>query len=105
MQYVVMQSQDKGKTMSTANLSIRVDAELKKKVEICLDEMGMNMSTAINVYLKQIVKHRAIPFTISANPAPNLETLAALQEGERIAHDPTVKGYRDMAALIEALNS
>jgi DNA-damage-inducible protein J len=91
--------------MSTANLSVRVDAELKKDVETCLDEMGLNMSTAINMYLKQIVKRRAIPFTVSANPVPNKETLAAIEEGMRIANDPNVKGYRDMASLIEALNS
>ena len=91
--------------MGTANLSVRVDAELKKDVETCLDEMGLNMSTAINMYLKQIVKRRAIPFAISANPMPNKETLAALEEGERIANDPNVKGYREMASLLEALNS
>lgn len=91
--------------MSTANLSVRVDAELKKDVEVCLDEMGMNMSTAINMYLKQIVKRRAIPFVITANPVPNKETLAAIAEGERIANDPDVKGYRNMESLIEALNS
>ena len=44
--------------MNAANLSIRVDATLKKDVESCLDEMGMNMSTAINIYLKQIAKLR-----------------------------------------------
>lgn len=91
--------------MSTANLSFRVDAELKKAAESCLDEMGMNMSTAINIYLKQIVKCRAIPFVISASPLPNAATLAAIEEGERIAHDSNVKGYHDMPGLIEALNS
>lgn len=91
--------------MSTANLSVRVDAELKKDVETCLDEMGLNMSTAINMYLKQIVKRRAIPFAVTAEPVPNQETIAALEEGIRIANDPKIKGYRDMASLIEALNS
>jgi len=91
--------------MATANLSVRVDAELKKDVENCLDEIGMNMSTAINIYLKQIAKRRAIPFAVTANPIPNDETAAAIEEGERIAYDPHVKGYRDMNSLIRYLNS
>ena len=91
--------------MNTANLSVRVDATLKKEVEQCLDDMGMNLSTAINIYLKQIVRQRAIPFAVSAAPVPNRETLAAIAEGERIAADPDVKGYRDMATLLKALQS
>jgi len=91
--------------MSTANLSVRVDAELKKDVEMCLDEIGMNMSTAINIYLKQIAKHRAIPFAVTANPFPNRETIAAIEEGERIAYDTHVKGHRDMQSLVRDLNS
>ena len=91
--------------MNAANLSIRVDATLKKDVESCLDEMGMNMSTAINIYLKQIAKLRAIPFPITADPRPNKATLAAIEEAERIAYDPSVKGYRDIDSLMESLNS
>ena len=91
--------------MSTANLSIRIDSELKKEVENCLEEMGMTMSTAINIYLKQIAKQRAIPFRITANPKINLETIDAIAEGARIAHDKSVPGFKDMPSLIEALNS
>ena len=91
--------------MSTANLSIRVDAELKKDVESCLEDMGMNMSTAINIYLKQIVKQRAIPFRVTASPEVNRETIEAIAEGTRLANDPSAAGYRDMNSLIEALNS
>ncbi|MBO7329947.1 MAG: type II toxin-antitoxin system RelB/DinJ family antitoxin [Lentisphaeria bacterium] len=91
--------------MSTANLSIRVDAELKKNVESCLEDMGMNMSTAINIYLKQIVKQRAIPFRVTATPKVNRETIEAIAEGARLANDPSATGYRDMNSLIEALNS
>ena len=91
--------------MSTANLSIRVDAELKKEVENCLEDMGLNMSTAINIYLKQIVKQRAIPFRVTATPKVNHETIEAIAEGARLANDPSAVGYRDMDSLIEALNS
>lgn len=91
--------------MSTATFSVRIDSQLKSDVEKCLEALGMNMSTAINIYLHQIVRHQAIPFVISAAPIPNKETLEAIEEGERIAHDPNANGYHDMKSLLEALNS
>ena len=91
--------------MNATTLNVRVDAKLKKDVESCLDEMGLNMSTAITIYLKQIAKLRAIPFQVTANPRLNRTTIAAIEEAERIAHDPSVKGYRDIDSLMESLNS
>ena len=91
-----------GCTMNATTLNVRVDAKLKKDVESCLDEMGLNMST---VYLKQIAKLRAIPFQVTANPRLNRTTIAAIEEAERIAHDPSIKGYRDIDSLMESLNS
>lgn len=91
--------------MSTSTFSVRVDSALKAEVEKCLSDMGMSMSTAINIYLRQIARQRAIPFIISVTPVPNRETLEAIEEGERIAHDPKVPGYKDMESLREALNS
>ena len=67
-----------GCTMNATTLNVRVDAKLKKDVESCLDEMGLNMSTAITMYLKQIVKLRAIPFQVTANPRLNRTTIAAI---------------------------
>ena len=91
--------------MSTSTFSVRVDSNLKTEVEKCLSDMGMSMSTAINIYLRQIARHRAIPFIISAAPVPNKDTLEAFEEGERIAHDPDVPGYKNMESLRKALNS
>ena len=94
-----------GCAMNATTLNVRVDAKLKKDVESCLDEMGLNMSTAITIYLKQIAKLRAIPFQVTANPRLNRTTIAAIEEAERIAHDPSIKGYRDIDSLMESLNS
>ena len=91
--------------MSTSTFSVRVDSGLKTEVEKCLSDMGLSMSTAINMYLRQIARHRAIPFIVSAAPVPKKETLDAIEEGERIAHDPNVPGYKDMDSLRKALNS
>ena len=91
--------------MSTSTFSVRVDSALKTEVENCLSEMGMTMSTAINIYLRQIARLKAIPFIITSSPLPNRETLDAIEEGERIAYDSSVPGYKDMKSLHKALDS
>lgn len=91
--------------MSTTTFSVRVDSALKAEVEKCLSDMGMNMSTAINIYLRQIARVKAIPFIVTSAPVPNRETIEAIEEGERIARDPGVAGYKDMESLRRALNS
>ena len=46
-----------------------------------------------------MLRERRIPFTIFMPEQPNTETITAMEEGERIAHDPTVKGYTDLKEL------
>ena len=91
--------------MSTSNLCVRVDSELKNTVERCLADMGMNLSTAITIYLKRIARDHEIPFKITAAPRINQETIDAIEEGRRIANDPSVPGYHDIKSLFEALDS
>jgi len=50
--------------MSETRLNIRVDSTIKKQAEVVFAALGMNMSTGINVYLAQVVRTRAIPFTL-----------------------------------------
>ena len=47
-----------------ALINIRVDDSLKENVETILEDMGLNMTTAITIYLKEIVRSKQIPFTI-----------------------------------------
>jgi len=55
--------------MTTTNINVRTDGELKAKAQSVLADLGLDMSTAINVFLTQIVYRKAIPFEIS-KPAP-----------------------------------
>ena len=50
----------------TINVNIRMDANLKKQVEELFDEFGINMTTAIIMFAKTVVRERKIPFEISA---------------------------------------
>lgn len=89
---------------STTNISIRMDADLKTKADALFAELGMNLSTAFNIFVRQALREGGIPFDITVN-TPSKETVAAMLEAEKIAKDPSVKGYADMDALFEDLRS
>ncbi|MDR1194598.1 MAG: type II toxin-antitoxin system RelB/DinJ family antitoxin [Peptococcaceae bacterium] len=63
----------------TINLSIRMERALKEQAESLFSELGMNMTTALNIFVRQSVRQGKIPFEISLN-RPNAETVAALRE-------------------------
>ena len=65
--------------MATTNLNVRIDADLKKQSEEIFNELGLNMSTALTVFLRQTVRSRGIPFEMRLN-IPNEETIAAIQD-------------------------
>lgn len=89
--------------MSTVNMSIRTDAALKKQAEAMLSDMGLNMTTAINLYLRQVVRQGRIPFEI-ATDLPNAETLQAMQEVEKMKADPAFgKTYDNVDDMMKDL--
>ena len=65
----------------TINLSIRMDKNLKEQADSLFSELGMNMTTAMNVFVRQSVRQGKIPFEI-ATYKPNNTTLAAIREVE-----------------------
>lgn len=89
---------------TTTNISIRMDAELKAQADEFFGELGMNLSTAFNIFVRQSLREGRIPFDVSLN-RPNKETIAAMLEAERIAKDPSVKGYTDLDELFEDLRA
>ena len=89
---------------TTTNISIRMDTDLKAQADALFGELGMNITTAFNIFVRQALREGRIPFDISLNQ-PNRETLAALMEAERIAKDPNVKGYTDLDELFDDLKA
>ena len=90
---------------NTSNISIRMDAQLKADAEALFESMGMNISTAFNIFVRQCLREERIPFVITADCTPNERTKAAMLEAERIARDPDVKGYTDIDELFKELKS
>lgn len=86
----------------TTNISIRMDKDVKAQAEAFFSELGMNLTTAFNIFVRQSLREGKIPFEISVNQ-PNSETIAAMLEAERIAKDPSVKGYTDLDELFADL--
>ena len=87
---------------TTTNISIRMDTELKARAEALFNELGMNLTTAFNIFVRQSLREGRIPFEIKLD-RPTAETAAAMREAERIARDPEVKGYEDKAQLFRDL--
>ena len=87
---------------STTNISIRMDADLKAQADALFSELGMNLTTAFNIFVRQSLREGGIPFEISLSK-PKKETIEAMLEAERIARDPSAKGYRNMSELFAEL--
>lgn len=51
-----------------AQISLRIDDDVKRGAEQALDEIGLSMSTAINVFLRKVAREKRIPFELSADP-------------------------------------
>ena len=88
--------------MATTNISIRMDSDLKAQAEELFSELGMNLSTAFNIFVRQSLREGGIPFEIRMEQ-PNKETIAAMLEAERIARDPSVKHYSDVEEALREL--
>ena len=87
---------------ATANISIRMDTDLKMQADALFAELGMNLYTAFNILVRQSLREGWIPFDISLN-RPKQETVAAMLEAEKIAKAPSVKGYTDLDELFADL--
>lgn len=87
--------------MATTNINVRVDSELKQAAEALFNDLGLNMSTAITMFLKSAVSHDGIPFEVKRQK-PNAETRVALAEYEEMKNNPeSYKRYSSFDALMD----
>ena len=66
--------------MATTSITIRMDENLKRQAEILFDDMGLNMTTAITMFTKAVVRQNKIPVEISADPFYSEENQRHLQK-------------------------
>ena len=87
---------------NSVNVNIRVDPELKRKAEAVYAELGMNLSTALNVFLRSSVRYGGLPFDLRLD-AFNVETLNAMDD---VANNRGLsKTFESVDALMEDLNA
>ena len=92
-----------GVFMESTNLNIRIDKEVKIAAERIFEELGLNMTTAVNIFLRQTIRENGIPFELKLS-VPNDVTAAAIEEGRKLAYDKTASGYTNMNDLKAALD-
>ena len=88
----------------TSNITIRLDSGLKQEAESLFNSLGMNLTTAVNIFFRQSIRDQCISFPITQR-SPNAETIAAIEEGRRIASDPKTRVFTNMEDLIKELNT
>ena len=91
---------ERGDIMATTNFSVRLDSDLKKRSEAIYGELGINLTTAINVFLRKSLTVGGFPFDVRIDE-PNREATLALLEADKISKDPNVKGLDAEDALRE----
>ena len=88
--------------MATVPTQIRIDEVTKKQAAELLEGLGLNLSDAVNMFLKQVVLHDGIPFEIKY-PQFKPEVIEAMEEAKRISRDPNVKGYTDVKEMFKEI--
>lgn len=87
--------------MATTNINVRVDNDLKAQAESLFSDLGLNMSTAIIMFLKSAVSHDGLPFEVK-RAVPNAETRAALAEYTEMRKNPAA--YKRYDSFDDVLN-
>ena len=90
----------------TGAISVQVDLSDKIKANDILKNLGLNMSTFVNMAIKQLIYNNGIPFEVK-NPKPSKELLESLKQGELLVEEIKEgkrKGYSSMEDLINALD-
>lgn len=90
---------------NTTNLNVRVDATLKEESDLLFKNLGLNMSTAINMFLTKCVKTSSIPFKIE-EPKPSKKLEKALKEVDyMMKHPDEYKSYNSVEELFKDLDN
>lgn len=91
--------------MAKVSTSISIDADVKAQAQALFADFGLDLSTAINIFLRQSIRENCIPFTIQRE-VPNADTVAAMKEAEEMAKNPSVyKRYSSFSDLLREVEA
>ena len=90
--------------MATTPTQIRIDSNIKREATALFSSLGLDMSSAVNLFLHQCVLRGGLPFAVEV-PQYSDKTLNAMAEARKISRDPDIKGYDSMEELKAALDN
>ena len=88
--------------MTAVSTNIKIDSTLKQESQLLFERLGLNLSTAVNIFLRQAVREQAIPFRVG-QPAPNAETLQAIEAARKGIG--LSRGFASVEELMEELDA
>lgn len=88
--------------MSNELIQIHIDPDVKKQANDLFNRLGLDMSSAVNIFLHQCILRGGLPFSVEM-PQFNQKTLDAMEEAKRISQNPNIEGYKTMDELRKAL--
>jgi len=89
--------------MATTSMNIRMDSEVKQKAQQVFSELGLDVTTAVNLFLRQVIRTQSIPFELKVD-IPNDQTLEAMEEVRWLkAHPEAAKRYTDVDEMMKEL--
>ncbi len=89
--------------MATVPTQVRIDETLKKQAAELFSQLGIDMSSAVNMFLKQCVMRGGLPFEV-ALPRYKQEVLEAMEEAKYLSRDPRARKYSSFAEALEDLD-
>lgn len=89
--------------MATVPTQIRIEEETKQQVVDLLEGLGLTLSDAVNIFLKQVILRGGIPFDVKY-PEYKPEVIEAMEEAKRISHDPNTRRYNSFSEALEDID-
>ena len=89
--------------MATVPTQVRIDENLKKQAVELFGQLGMDLSSAMNIFLRQCVLRGGLPFSVEL-PKYNAEVIDAMEEAKRISKDSETKRYKSFSEALGDLD-
>ena len=89
--------------MATVPTQVRIDENLKKQATELFTQLGIDMSSAMTIFLRQCVMRGGLPFDVVV-PQYKSEVIEAMEEAKRISKDPKTKRYSSFSDAMEDLD-
>ena len=88
--------------MGAVNVTIRVDEETKREFDAFCENVGMNITTALNMYMKSVLRTRQLPFPITdIKPSKQANARESLKQAFKAAQEQSVKNGTDKMTMDE----